>query len=301
MLWFADCMGRSMLPISRILYPVDFSERCSEMLPYVALIAKKYHSEITLLHVTNPVISVPETGIWPPTDLPLPEWLISQQAEKLDSFGRKELDGFPVRRLVYEGEPEAQIVATAKAEDMQLVIMPTHGYGRFHKFLIGSTTAKVLHDLDCPVMTGAHVKRSGELEQRGITNVVCAIDLGPTSCDVLTWAARITSDFNACLSVIHAVPHPEPSLKVVFSSDLKDEIETKIRSDIEGIKSSVGVGKVTICIEEGAVARTVFSYASSVGADLLVVGRGGTPTEFGHLREHAYSIIRESGCVVLSV
>src|SRR5579875_587439 len=240
-------MRKSMLPISRILFPVDFSERCSEMLPYVKLIATKYKAEITLLHVINPVITVPETGIWPATALPVPDWLTSQQAEKLDSFGKEELDQLPVRRLVYEGEPEAQIVATAQAEDMQLVIMPTHGYGRFRKFLIGSTTAKVLHDLDCPVLSGAHFKRSGETERRGVTNVVCAIDMGPTSGDVLTWAARVASDFSGCLSIVHAVPHLEPSLKVVFSSDLKDQTEAQIRRDIEKIQAGVGLGKITIC------------------------------------------------------
>lgn len=286
-------MKKSMLPISRILFPVDFSERCREMLPYGKLIAKKYEAEITLLHVVNPVINVPETGISPATALPVPEWLVSQQAEKLESFGREELDGFPVRRLVYEGEPEAQIVATAQAENMQLVIMPTHGYGRFRKFLIGSTTAKALHDLNRPVLTGAHFERSGEAERRGIANVACAIDLGPGSSDVLTWAARIASDFGAGFSVIHAVPRSGPTLK--------DQMEAQIRRELEGIQTSAGTDKTAIHIEEGDVARRVCSYARSVGADLLVIGRGGTRDEFGRLRENAYSIIRESSCPVLSV
>jgi nucleotide-binding universal stress UspA family protein len=93
----------------------------------------------------------------------------------------------------------------------------------------------------------------------------------------------------------------EPSLKIVFSSDLKNQMEAQIRRDIENIQASVGLGKITICIEEGDVAPSVCSYASSVGADLLVIGRRGRVNEFGYLREDAYSIIREAACPVLSV
>ena len=84
-----------MLPISRILFPVDFSESCAEMIPYVKLIAAKYGAEITLLHVVDPLIGIPDIGIAPPALLPQPRWLISQEAEKLESFGKEELDGFP--------------------------------------------------------------------------------------------------------------------------------------------------------------------------------------------------------------
>ena len=62
-----------------------------------------------------------------------------------------------MRRLIYEGDPEAQIAAFTQAEDIQLIVMPTHGYGVFRRFLIGSGTSKVLHDVSCPVLTGVHV------------------------------------------------------------------------------------------------------------------------------------------------
>ena len=41
------------------------------------------------------------------------------------------------------------------------MIMPTHGYGVFRRFLLGSVTSKVLHDLGCPVLTGAHLTEQG--------------------------------------------------------------------------------------------------------------------------------------------
>jgi hypothetical protein len=105
-----------MTPISPILMPVAFSNRCTDMIPYVKLIAAKYNSEIILLHVVNPVYAIPETGISPPAIVPVPKWVITQQVERLDSFGEAELQGFRVRRLAIH-LPGAQCLGRAKARD----------------------------------------------------------------------------------------------------------------------------------------------------------------------------------------
>lgn len=280
--------------------PVDFSDRCADMIPYAKLIAAKYNSEIIVLHVVNPVYAIPETGISAPAIVPVPKWLIAQEAERLETFGQAELQGVPVRRLVYEGDPEAQIIATAQAEGVQLVIMPTHGYGVFRRFLIGSVTAKVLHDIECPVLTGAHLQNHSSGRKMNISNIVCAIDLGPSSCNTLEWATRLSADFNANLSIIHAVP-PVPGLKAVFSPDVKDPMEASIREEIARLKTKAAAEHITVCSEEGEVTHTVCSYARSVAADLLVIGRGGNDLGSGGLRDHAYGIIRHSSCPVLSV
>jgi nucleotide-binding universal stress UspA family protein len=236
--------------------------------------------------------------VTPPVHISEPKWRMAQAADRLESFGKPELDGFPVRRLVCEGEPEAQIMATAQAEESQLLIVLTHGYGKIRRFLMGSTTAKVLHDAGCPVLTGVHFKMA---RQPQIKHVACAIDLGPMSCGVLTWAARVARDFDACLSIVHAVARLAPSLQVVSSSDLKYEMEALIRAEVETLEAAAGLTHIAVCIEEGDVARCVCSYAASVGADLLVIGRGDKPGGSERLRSNAYAIVRESSCPVLSV
>jgi nucleotide-binding universal stress UspA family protein len=127
-----------MIAISRILFPVDFSDQCSGMIPHVKGFATKYGAEIRLLHVVNPVYLIAETGISGLGIVPRPEWLIAQEADRLNDFSTKEFQGFSVSPLFYEGDPEAQIVAAA--QDVQLVVMPTHGYGTFRRFLLGSLT-----------------------------------------------------------------------------------------------------------------------------------------------------------------
>ena len=67
-----------MLPISRILMPVDFSQRSLGMIPHVKQFARQYNAEILLLHVVNPVYVIPETGISTSAILSVPEWILLQ-------------------------------------------------------------------------------------------------------------------------------------------------------------------------------------------------------------------------------
>jgi len=287
-----------MRPISRILMPVDFSHRCLGMIPYAKQFARQYNAEILLLHIVNPVYVIPETGISASAILSVPEWILTTQTNKIEEFGASELRDFRVRRLVYEGDPEAQIVATAEAEDVQLVIMPTRGYGVFRRFLLGSVASKVLHDVGCPVLTGAHLKEQDESGNIAISNIVCAIDRDAQSLETLKWASNLTADFQATLSIVHAMPRLDPSLAV--SSDLKVEMEAIAREEIGNLQSAAAAKNVAVFIREGDVAHAVCGYATSVGADLVVIGRG-KDRQMGRLRTNAYGIIRQSPCPVVSI
>ena len=73
------------------------------------------------------------------------------------------------------------------------------------------------------------------------------------------------------------------------------------REDVEKLQKEVGAESVSICIQEGDVAREVCSFAHSIAADLVVIGRGAQDGGSGRLRTNAYAIIRQAPCPVLSV
>jgi nucleotide-binding universal stress UspA family protein len=289
---------RYMPPISRILAPIDFSDRCLGMLPYVRAIAERYKSEVILLHVVNPVYTIPETGISGPVFVPVPQWVFAEKTKELERFAISELRGLSVRRLVYEGDPETQITTFSKEEDVQLIVIPTHGYGVLRRYLIGSVTAKILHDVSCPVLTGVHMEGQEPMKSVKLSNIVCAVDLSPSSADTLAWASRLAKDFEAKLMLVHVIPPINPGLYVTFTSRLKEEWEDTVRKDVEKLQTEVGGTSVGISIPEGDVAREVCSFAHSMAADLLVIGRA--PHD-GRLRTNAYAIIRQSPCPVLSI
>ncbi len=292
-----------MLALSRILLPVDFSERCLGMVHYARPLLERYRAELTLLHVVNPVFVAPETGISAPVLLPVPEWMIEQETKKLDDFGRKDLGGLLVRRLVYEGEPEAQIVEVAKAEKVDLLVMPTHGVGAFRRFLLGSVTAKVLDDVACPVITGTHLEKLAHANPSSISSVVCGADPTEEPSHPLEWAARLAADFGARLSVIHSVSYIQKNRRPVYVDEVLPQIKEWLGQQLGKLEGEIGLkaSDVEVAISDSGVADAVCDFAKSADADLVVIGRARPSTHPGRLNTNAYNIIRQSLCPVLSV
>jgi nucleotide-binding universal stress UspA family protein len=174
------------------------------MLRYAKAIAAQFDAELILLHVANPIYEVPPTGLSGPLFIPVPQKTIAKQGEELEQFGVDELQGIKVRRVLYEGNPEEQIAGFAKSEEIGLIAMPTHGHGIFRQFLIGSVTAKVLHDVDCPVLTGLHMEDQLKAGPARFSKFLCAIDSSPQSSGILKWASELAAGFHAQLDIVHA-------------------------------------------------------------------------------------------------
>lgn len=136
-----------------ILLPVDFSKASTNALWTASEIARKYGSRLTLLHVTE----APEfRGYLEGDDLDDEELTNSQieEAEKTlaDLLSKAPLDGIEVYTRVIFGRPGRKIVEFAHKEDIDLILIPSHGKSGFEKLLMGSNVNKVVHRADCPVL-----------------------------------------------------------------------------------------------------------------------------------------------------
>jgi nucleotide-binding universal stress UspA family protein len=223
--------------------------------------------------------------------------LESQARRELDTFHSEELDLIHVRRAVVTGDPAERIVEFAHREKPDLIVMPTHGYGLFRRFLLGSVTAKVLHDVDCPVWTGAHIPESyGQktfpTSWKWIGRVLCAID-PRTGAPALMWARDIAAEFGAELVVVHAVSEAEPKDPAVVGA-------AQATRCVQCLMRNLSVAG-EILIEEGDPAKVVRAAATRRNADLVVIGRSPREGVSGRLRTNAYLIVRDSPCPVVSV
>jgi nucleotide-binding universal stress UspA family protein len=268
------------------------------MLQYAKAAAANYGAELILLHVANPTYEVPATGLSGPVFIPVPQKIITKQGDELEKFGADELQGIRVRRVLYEGNPEEQIVGFTKSERIDLIAMPTHGYGVFRQFLVGSVTAKVLHDVYCPVLTGVHMTEQSAAAPAKFSNILCAIDLGPQSLAVLRLASQLAADFHTQLSIVHAVPPLSAGGELDWK---RPEVANMARKDVETLLNAAGPAAATVHIQEGDAAKVVCSFAKEAGAGLLVIGRGPQDTAGGTLAAHAYAIVRQSPCPVISI
>jgi nucleotide-binding universal stress UspA family protein len=289
-----------MQSLSKILLPVDFSERSVAAARYAKALAGRFGSELLLLHVLTP----PQYDFGPleASGSMLTE-LYQGRAERvsadLNAFLAAELEGIHVRRTVLEGEPASKIVEFARLERVDIIIMPTHGYGPFRRFILGSNTAKVLHDADCPVWTGVHLEQAPPAAADSLRNVLCAVDLGAQSSKTLCWAAMLAQDFGARLTLIH-VTAPEADLGDDSEVNWRVDVRESAQRELQRLERFVNV-EADLAVEAGEPAKVICSAAQRFEADVLVIGRGSAAGVFGRLRTNAYAIIRQSPCPVVSV
>jgi nucleotide-binding universal stress UspA family protein len=290
-----------MLPLSKILVPVDFSERSAGAVRYAASLACHFHAELVLLHVVPP-ISYESTG-FEFGGIVMTEAFIDRVAEarkELMPFMADELGRQQVERIVLEGDPARKIVEFAHNEHVSLIVMPTHGYGPFRRFLLGSVTAKVLHDADCLVLTGVHLEEGPSLEAVTPRTIICAVDLGPQSAKALQWASQLAGEFHAELVLVHATPLGEAHFEEMFDPEWRTAIEQRVREKLDDLLEETKT-KAEVYVEDGNPADVVTGAAQRFDADLVVIGRSEAAGMFGRLRTNAYSVIRQSPCPVVSV
>ncbi len=251
-----------------------------------------------MLHVMRPIDGIVWTDVPLAYESPFPEYIAGMR-ERLESFLADDFRGIHVTRVVEEGDPARKIVEFAHAQGTRLIVMPTHGYGPFRRFLLGSVTAKVLHDADCPVLTGVHMENPPASVEGMPQNILCAVDLGPQMEKVLSWAADAASALNSRLTVVHALPKPDAGEARYFDQEwrwaLADEAKQRIKRCI-GIETDRD-----LILENGEVPGVIHRAAESVKAGLVVIGRHAGSGILGRLRDHGYAIIRESPCPVISV
>jgi len=289
--------------LNRLLVPVEFSPRCQGAVEYAEALSAHFHCEIVLLHVVIPPLanfsSFEAMAYTSAGDLA--REIAEQRTMELQKFPCSVPADCCVRRLVLEGDPTETIVDFAAREKCNLIVMPTRGYGPFRRFLLGSVTAKVLHDAICPVWTGPHMEAAPDFSSMHFHNVACAIDLGLHSREVMCWAGGFAAEFGAHLTLIHAIPASATRLGgFYFDPDWRTQLTRSAMERISFLREDMGI-EASVAIEAGETPAVVGAAAETLKADLLVIGRGSTPRAHGHLPTNAYAIVRESKCPVVTV
>jgi len=288
-----------MTKIHNILFPVDFSPSCVAMAPFVKRAAVIFGARVSLVHVFD-LYSHDAFQLYV---RPISEVAEEQQnlaRDKLDSFLNSEFPLAECPRILSSGDAAAQIVQLARTNGFDLIIMPTHA-GLFRKTLLGSTTAKVLNDADCPVLTTQHAETISprQLEHR---EWLCAIGLDTDSERVLRYASQAATSVHANLTLVHVIPANRPDLPVEF--DLEERVQsakTEAASRrIEELQSAAGShSRVSIAI--GPIKDMLTEGARRFRADVLVIGRSPQSGVLGRLRDLSYAVARDAPCPVLSV
>ena len=274
---------------SKILFPVDFSKRCEEAAQAVRVMAVQFQSEVTALNVLEVASANSEY-----------ENLLARAQERMDQLVSRELRDCVVVPSFDRGDPAQVILSYVRNGHFDLVMMPTHGYGPFRQFLLGSVTAKILHDATCPVWTSKHLETSSATRNMAIRKVLGAVDFGPRSSVVLHLASQVAEKFHAHLTAAHAVPISSLFMEGYWIQNWREEARKEVPEQLQKLLPR-GSPPAEIEVLEGSPPAALRDAAKRVGANLVVIGRSHALETGGKIGANAYAIITRSPCPVLSI
>ena len=144
-----------MTPPKRILVPTDFGDASGRALEYAKSLASLYGASLHLLTVVPEPFVLPDPGSF---YVPLPSAYIEGLRKDAETHLQAALDPlegerFSARGAVLFGQPSGEILDYAAREQIDLIVMGTHGRGALAKVVLGSVAERVVRAAPCPVLT----------------------------------------------------------------------------------------------------------------------------------------------------
>ncbi len=140
-----------MINIKNILCPVDHSDCSKEALKYAVSFAIKDNSKLYLLHVID-IRTFDESINAMTPQIPDDKTLAQLKTKLLDCIPEEMRDDMDVEALVVQGIPFVEIIATAKKNDVDMIVLGSHGRTGITHMMMGSVSEKVVRKAPCPVL-----------------------------------------------------------------------------------------------------------------------------------------------------
>lgn len=135
---------------TRILLPTDGSETTDRALEHALDLAGRYDAELHVLYVVDATVFANdvETGTIVEEFETMGNRIVDQTSQQAADAGIE-----PARTTVVRGTPHERILEYIDENDVDLVVMGTHGRTGLDRYLLGSVTEKIVRLSDAPVLT----------------------------------------------------------------------------------------------------------------------------------------------------
>ena len=149
--------------IERILVVSRMSQYCREAVQVGISLAKKYGSDIQVLHlISNPVNMEALNAPLPFPDERHKSYSSIQEESKaeLDKLLRREMEsGLPIKIIIKDGTPVDEVVKVVAQEKIDLLVLLAHQEGRLEHMLFDQDNAAIIRAIPCNILL---VKREPE-------------------------------------------------------------------------------------------------------------------------------------------
>jgi nucleotide-binding universal stress UspA family protein len=283
------------IKVKRILYATDFSDASLMALPLISAVARAFASKVEIFNVCAPI----------PYSLGSPETLaamesaqrneVQTRAEKLAQA--RELAGLTTEVRVEFGEVVEEIDRLVREENVDLVVLSTHGRTGWKHLVMGSVAEELVRRLTCPVLTIGPRFSKVPSDISAIKTIVFPTDLSPESRTALPYIASLASEYDCRLVLIHVLPEETGtnpaamSLAEPLRQEMRDLLEPQVRARCHA----------EFLIEFGDPSSSILNVARKRNADLIAMGVKRVPDLITHFRNTtSYKIVLGAECPVLT-
>ncbi|MBW1708342.1 MAG: universal stress protein [Deltaproteobacteria bacterium] len=137
---------------NKILFPIDFSEVQEEMINYVTTTAEKFESQIFVLYVARDLTYFTELDVPHPSIYSFNLDIQKGAEKKMKDFCDARLQGKNFSSHILIGDPATEIVTFIEENEIDLVIMGTHGRQGLNRIVFGSMAEKIARNSPVPIL-----------------------------------------------------------------------------------------------------------------------------------------------------
>jgi nucleotide-binding universal stress UspA family protein len=283
--------------LNNILFTTDFSPAAEAALPYAAELTRRFGAHLFALHVRPPTVNpMTQPQTWP---------ILEEQAREEAEAEREKLAGaFPgltPKVIIAEGDLWSAISSVIEKNDIDLLVLGTHGRTGVKKFFLGSAAEEIFRQAPCPVLTVGPYTPGVPVRGGLITDIVYATDLRPESEATAKWALALAEEHQARLTLLHVVTEPKVGDLVGLP-----QVEAGAMHQLRALVPPEAElwCKPRFVVRQGDPAKTILDVAAEQRADMIVLGLHNVKGALGatHIPTAvAHKVVSHAECPVLTV
>jgi nucleotide-binding universal stress UspA family protein len=131
----------------KILYPTDFSTMGQTALEMATSLARDRGAKLVIVHVEEPPVAYGGGEFYYGIEEPNREELKRMLAEVVPAD-----PAVPYEQRLMIGSPATAIIEMARRENVEMIVMATHGRTGLTRLLMGSIAEEVVRKAECPVL-----------------------------------------------------------------------------------------------------------------------------------------------------